>query len=182
MIHSRTLLLRTSVVAASALSLVVTGCGGRSPTTAAGTTSQTGVLAFARCMRSHGVANFPDPGSSGEVSKVQVVAALTHSSRPAAAERACHHILPSSGLGAPDTAQQRRAQLAAALSFARCIRGRGFPSFPDPTAQGELTPQMVTAAGIDLHQHGLLQAGLACTSVTHGLITRAAIDRAVNGG
>jgi hypothetical protein len=41
---------------------------------------------------------------------------------------------------------------------------------------------MVTAAGIDLHQPGALQAGLACAPVTHGLITRAAVERAVNGG
>ena len=41
---------------------------------------------------------------------------------------------------------------------------------------------MVTAAGIDLHQPAVLGAGLACTSVTHGLLTRAAVERAVNGG
>jgi hypothetical protein len=56
-----------------------------------------------------------------------------------------------------------------------------FPDFPDPT-QGELSPQMVTAAGIDLHQPAVLKAGLACRSVTHGLLTRAAVERAVNGG
>ena len=62
------------------------------------------------------------------------------------------------------------------------MRARGFTSFPDPTNQGELTPQMVTAAGIDLNQPDLLRAGLACVPVTHGLLTRAAIERAVNGG
>ena len=72
--------------------------------------------------------------------------------------------------------------VAAALAFARCVRTRGFPNFPDPTNQGQLTPQMVTAAGIDLHQPALLRAGLACVPVTHGLLTRAAIERAVNGG
>jgi hypothetical protein len=41
---------------------------------------------------------------------------------------------------------------------------------------------MVTAAGIDLHQPAVLNAGLACTSVTHGLLTPADIRRAVNGG
>ena len=75
-----------------------------------------------------------------------------------------------------------RTRIADALAFARCVRARGFPSFPDPTNQGQLTPQMVAAAGIDLHQPELLTAGLACVPVTHGLLTPAAIERAVNGG
>jgi hypothetical protein len=62
------------------------------------------------------------------------------------------------------------------------MRNRGFPNFPDPTVQGQLTPEMVTAAGISLHQPAVLDAGLACTSVTHGLLTRADVERAVNGG
>jgi hypothetical protein len=68
------------------------------------------------------------------------------------------------------------------LAFARCVRGHGFPNFPDPARSGQLTPEMVTAAGINLHQPAVLKAGLACTSVTHGLLTRAAVERAVNGG
>jgi hypothetical protein len=61
------------------------------------------------------------------------------------------------------------------------MQRRGFANFPDPTAHGQLSPQMVTAAGIDLHQPQLLRAGLACVPVTHGLLTPAAIERAVNG-
>ena len=90
--------------------------------------------------------------------------------------------MPASGLGPQEPAQPTRTRLADALAFARCMRARGFTSFPDPTNQGQLTPQMVTAAGIDLHQPELLTAGLACVPVTHGLLTRAAIERAVNGG
>jgi hypothetical protein len=41
---------------------------------------------------------------------------------------------------------------------------------------------MVTASGINLHQPAVLDAGLACTSVTHGLLSRADVERAVNGG
>ncbi len=75
-----------------------------------------------------------------------------------------------------------RTRLADMLAFARCVRARGFPSFPDPSNQGELTPEMVTAVGIDLHQPQLLRAGLACVPLTHGLLTRAAVERAVHGG
>jgi hypothetical protein len=96
------------------------------------------------------------------------------------AQRACQR-LATNGLGPQESAQQQRTKLADALAFARCVRARGFPNFPDPTDQGELTTEMVTAAGIDLHQPALLKAGLACVPVTHGLLTRAAIVRAVNG-
>ena len=89
-------------------------------------------------------------------------------------------------MGAPGAQQTDAASVhrrtEAALAFARCMRARGFPNFPDPTAQGQLTPQMVTAAGIDLHQPALLHAGLACVSVTHGLLTAHDIERAVKMG
>ena len=68
------------------------------------------------------------------------------------------------------------------MAFARCIRSHGFPSFPDPTGNGELTQEMAAAAGINLHQPAVLQAGYACVGVTHGFITRAAVAHAVNGG
>jgi len=163
------------------LSLLAAGCGGGSPTTAARATTQSGTLAYAQCMHSHGVPNFPDPTSSGEIPKDKIVP-LAGSPQFQVAERACLHVMPASGLGPQETVVPTRTRLADALAFARCMRARGFASFPDPTSQGELTPQMVTAAGIDLHQPDLLRAGLACVPVTHGLLTRAAIERAVSGG
>jgi hypothetical protein len=173
-------LLLPFVIALAAVSLLAAGCGGGSSPTAA-TTTHTGTAAYSRCMHSHGVPNFPDPTSNGEIPKDKI-APLAGSPQFQAAQSACQHVMPASGLGPQETAQQTRTRLADALAFARCMRARGFPSFPDPTNQGQLTPQMVTAAGIDLHQPGLLRAGLACVPVTHGLLTRAAIERAVNGG
>jgi hypothetical protein len=175
--HSRTPI--TTIFAVAAISLVMAGCGGGSSTNAAGTT-QTGVLAYSHCMHSHGVPNFPDPDSTGAIPKDKIIA-LADSPQFQAAESACQHVMPASGLGPQTTAQPTRTRRADALAFARCMRDRGFPNFPDPTTEGQLTPEMVTAAGIDLHQPALLQAGLACAPVTHGLITRAAVERAVNG-
>jgi hypothetical protein len=173
--------LPASVIAVAALSLLAAGCGGGSSTTAASTTAQSGTLAYAQCMHSHGVPNFPDPTSSGEIPKDKIVP-LVGSPQFQVAERACLHVMPAGGLGPQAPAVPTHTRLADALAFARCMRARGFPSFPDPTKQGQLTAQMVTAAGIDLHQPDLLRAGLACVPVTHGLLTRAAIERAVNGG
>ena len=67
------------------------------------------------------------------------------------------------------------------LAFARCIRGHRFPSFPDQTNSGDMTHQMLANAGIDLQQPAVLHAGDACVSVTHGLITKAAVAHFVAG-
>ncbi len=182
----RGLLISASVVTAATVSALAAGCGGGSSTTASSTTAAaTGpkaLVAYSECMRSHGVTTFPDPNSSGEIPKEKVVAAVVGNPRSSAAQRACRNLIPESGLGPPQPAMPPRTQLADALSFARCVRAHGFPSFPDPTSQGQLTPEMVSAAGIDLHQPKVLRAGLACVPAGHGLLTRAAIERAVHGG
>jgi hypothetical protein len=176
-------LIPTSALALGAVALLAAGCGGSSSPTAATTTPQTqnGPLAYARCMRAHGVANFPDPtattGKQAVISALQAVG----NSQAQVAETACMHVNGGSP-GAGQGEAQSRAHAAAMLAFAHCVRGRGFPDFPDPNAQGELSPEMVTAAGINLHQPAVLRAGLACTSVTHGALTRADVERAVNGG
>jgi hypothetical protein len=181
---SRTLF-ATSIVAVAAVSLITAGCSSSSSSTtkAITTATQNGALAYARCMRFHGVANFPDPASSGGDDKQAVASALQRVSTSEAetAQTACIHVND----GTPGTGQspaRGQAHTGAMLAFARCMRRHGLPNFPDPTSQGQLSPQTVTAAGIDLHQPGLLRSGLACTSVTHGILTRAAVERAVNGG
>ena len=83
--------------------------------------------------------------------------------------------------GPSQSAQHSQAQIAAMLAFAHCVRGHGFPNFPDPTSSGAVTHQMVASAGINLHQPAVLQAGDACVSVTHGVITKAAVARFVAG-
>lgn len=91
--------------------------------------------------------SFPDPTSNEPKDKIPV-----GSPQFLAAQGACQHLTPATGLGPQETTQQARTGVADALAFARCIRARGFPSLPDPTNQGQLTPPMVTAAGIDLRQ------------------------------
>ena len=166
------------VAAVAAVSVLIVGCGGGSSPTAA-VPAQNGLVAYSRCMRSHGVPSFPDPTSGEGIPKEKIPVS---NPRLPVASKHCEHLMPDGGLGPGATAQSTTIRFAAALAFARCMHDRGFPNFPDPTAQGELTPQMVAAAGIDLHQPALLRAGLACAPVTRGLITRAAVERAFNGG
>jgi hypothetical protein len=136
-------------------------------------------------MRAHGLSNFPDPQVHQNGNQVSVTIHLTPGMKgsPAArsAYRACARILGPGAAAGPVSAADRRKQTDAALAFASCMRAHGFPNFPDPTAQGQLSPEMVTAAGINLHQPAVLHAGLACIPVTHGLLTAADIRRAVNG-
>jgi hypothetical protein len=148
----------------------------------AATTPQNRLAAYSYCMRSHGVTAFPDPDSGGEIPKDKVVAAVVGNPQSPAAQRACQHLIPESGLGPPQTATPTRTRLADSLSFAKCVRAHGFPSFPDPTSHGQLTPEMVTAAGIDLDQPKVLRVGLVCVPASHGLLTPGAIERAVHGG
>ena len=129
---------------------------------------------FAQCMRSHGVPNFPDPTSPRQFKLY--VASSEGSPAFQSAETACRPVLP--GGGPPSqTAAQRQAQTVAGLAFARCLRSHGFANFPDPTSSGQITHEMLANAGIDPRQPAVLQAADACVSVTHGVLTKAAVAR-----
>jgi hypothetical protein len=141
--HKRIHLPLAATAFATAVSLAA--CGGSSPSTTtnaaasagAPTSGQPGREAyrFSDCMRAHGVSNFPDPQIHQDGNQVSVIVSLnpTIVSSPAfkSAQQACGK---SVGLGQAAPAlsgagPQRQAQEA--LAFARCMRGRGFPS---PTA------------------------------------------------
>ena len=188
--HYRSPLILSSVVAVAAFALLAAGCGGggspgvanvaSSTTAATTTTTQNGLDAFASCMRSHGVANFPDPDSTGEIPKTQVVAtAQANPHKFNAAQTACIHLAPNGSLAAPETEQQKRTKLADELSFANCMRSHGVARFPDPTAQGQLSVEMVQAQGIDVHSPAVLRDVQACLPASHGALTAAKVREAI---
>jgi hypothetical protein len=116
------------------VSLVVSGCGG-SPSSGASTAPDQAALTFSRCMRSHGVPNFPDPDAHGDFPSFH----LTVPKHAAAiANDTCKHLLTRGGGGA--TPQQRRQKLAFGLHVAQCLRRHGFPDFPDPTGSSQRMP------------------------------------------
>jgi hypothetical protein len=188
MVRRRLALSLASVVAVAAFSLLAAGCGGggspqvanvaTSTTAATTTTAQNGLLAFSQCMRSNGMPNFPDPQRfvGGNV-KLTI-----HQLAPSqAALNACDHLLPTNGgNGTQETAQQQRTRLADGLSFARCMRSHGVSRFPDPTAQGDLTVEMVQAQGIDVHSPAVLHAVQGCLPASHGALTPAKVREALN--
>ena len=85
-------------------------------------------------MRRHGVPNFPDPDQQGRFPSFHTGTSKQISAR---ADGVCRHLLPSGGTGTP---QQRAQKFVFALKVARCLRSHGYPTFPDPTTQGERIP------------------------------------------
>jgi hypothetical protein len=171
------------------IALVVAGCGSASPTTTStdSQSPQSGVAAafkFSRCMRSHGVSNFPDPvvntGNGHQSIGIKVSPTETGSPQFNTAQKACQGILPMPSPS--EIAQQQRTEEQGKLAFTQCIRKHGITGFPDPTPQGRLSPEMVSAAGVDLHAPAVIAAAEACASSSHGTITKAEIEQAVKGG
>jgi hypothetical protein len=168
-------------------SLLIVGCGSSSPPSNSAQNSSKGDIAggayhYAACMRDHGVSNFPDPKVTqhGDSTAVAMVVPSQFASSPhfKTAESACKGILPM-----PNSAQmaaQQQAHKQDMLDFTACLRNHGLTGFPDPNAQGDLTPQMLTAAGIDLHAPKVLAAGIACVPSSHGAVSVADIHRAIN--
>jgi hypothetical protein len=134
-------------------------------------------------MRSHGVANFPDPPTSASgPSAGHAFKNAMASSAPAAqsAETTCQHFMPGGHLGSQPAASST-TQTAALLAFAHCLRSHGFPNFPDPNSSGQITREMIANAGINLNQPAMLRAADECVVATNGVITRARVARFLAG-
>ena len=141
-----------------------------------------GAYRYAQCMREHGVPNFPDPKVIDTPGRQGIgIRAITRANDPKAeaALRAWKGILSTpSKADLAAQAAQRRAHTQDLLSFARCMRGRGINDFPDPDAQGNLTLQTITAAGVDLHAPQTAAAARACIPAAHGVLTPAMVAQA----
>jgi hypothetical protein len=174
---------------------IAAGCGSNNPTTSTGGSSAqagqnrdvTAAYAYARCMRSHGVPNFPDPhvsissggGSNHGSVGFAVNPSETGSPKWGSAQHTCSKILPAPASPAQERAEQE-AHKHNLLAFARCVRSKGIRNFPDPNTQGQLPLPSVIAAGIDIHSRRFLDAATGCAGVTHGEITAAQIRAGVN--
>jgi hypothetical protein len=166
------------------LALAAAACGGGGPkagvasvgATTTTTAARAGAVAtagsppggalveYARCMRSHGVVNFPEPGSleapgairsfKGQVA--QSVASLASSPRFQAAQRACAQYAPQTTSSPPVSPQEMQKLLA----VSRCMRAHGVPDFPDPNP---VTGDMNPPPGISRNSPIVLAALRACT-------------------
>lgn len=162
-----------AAVAVASLGLVA--CGSSAPSNSASDAKASTQLAYAQCMRAHGVPNFPDPGSngrgglliqqsqragSGPSMKVNGVSV----SAPAfqAAMRTCRSKLPNGGRPQPLSASQRQAM----LGFSHCMRAHGLTNFPDPTfgADGSVGIRFSPGSGLNKGSPAFQSAQKACAS------------------
>jgi hypothetical protein len=100
-------------------------------------------VTFSRCMRSHGVANFPMPPASGAGHVHLVIPqAIAESPHYQSALARCRSLLPRAGEGPTITP----ADQADYLRGVACMRSHGFSSFPDPTISGNQVHFVVPAS------------------------------------
>jgi hypothetical protein len=97
------------------------------------------LLAYAQCMRSHGISDFPDPtpNPSGTGGGFNFSGSGNNDLSPRnptfkAANQACQSLLP----GGSQTPTQSAREIAAAVELAHCMRSHGVSEFPDPNGDG----------------------------------------------
>jgi hypothetical protein len=165
------------LIAATALSLLVAACGGSSgkhvaqlgssmtetrsnppsttPSAPAQRKQRLAELAFSRCMRSHGLRNFPDPNGQGAFPPLTQQALGVPKQTSLKVQDVCEHLLSGGGTATPEQARQK---LAFGVKVAECLRANGYPSFPDPTRLG---PQSAPP-GVNLNSPRFQAAENAC--------------------
>lgn len=152
-----------------AAGVLLAGCGGNSPsgssdqsrsaTPGNATKFEQQFVAFASCMRSHGLPNYPDPQFTGS-GGVSISPGRANPNSPAfkSADGACHQLLPNGGAPPGANNHQNRAR---AVKYADCMRAHGVPNFPDPSHGGgfDLPP------GLNPQAPQFTRAAQACKSV-----------------
>jgi hypothetical protein len=128
-------LIAALAAAVTVMTLASCGSGTGSSSAATGASDGSAGLAFAKCMRAHGLPHFPDPGGprpSGNV--ISLLGAQLPAStdiRAPAFQAALSVCLKRINGGHPPPPVSA-AQKAQAVQFAKCVRAHGVPDFPDP--------------------------------------------------
>jgi hypothetical protein len=176
------------VIATVGLLLLGAACGGGSSTrgdSSGGESSgPAAAVAYSACVRAHGVPNFPDPGSGGQVPKADAQQLGVSSSRLQAAQQGCAHLIPTPA-GSTDEQQEEllcatgdncspavvRQWMNGLQTLAACLRTHGEPHWPDPIitslAGHPPAPHIpYEQAGIDHHSPQVLAKVQACVRLT----------------
>ncbi|HEY2505714.1 MAG TPA: hypothetical protein VGI58_04305 [Streptosporangiaceae bacterium] len=172
-----------ALAASACVVLLLTACGGQSRGGAAATGAanrEQAALAYARCMRAHGVPDFPDPDSNGNFhlsSNQQAGGSKTASagssqepnsisSQEETANQICNHLLDVGTQLSPAQMQHALGQL---VKYAQCMRAHGIPDFPDPhtTSGGIGVPSGIgfDLSSIDVKSPQFGAASQACQSL-----------------
>jgi hypothetical protein len=171
-----------TAIALAGVAVLAAGCGssgakGSTPTTP----SQIAQAAkYTKCLRQHGLADFPDPKQITENGTPTVTIAFPAGSTNApqfnAATGACNHLYPSQ--------QGGNRQIAGAdvpahmLAFARCVRKHGVADFPDPPTPGPgRSRKGPPFSGVNWRSPTVQAAAKACVPASHGVVTPELLQR-----
>jgi hypothetical protein len=154
--------LLTALLAGTAL--LAAACGGGSAGST-GSSPYAKALAYSQCMRSNGVASYPDPNGQGQIlmtandwKEIDV-----GSPQFAQAAKACRKLAPKNTI----STQQYRQLLSQGLKYSACMRAHGITDYPDPsTAGGGLVVDAIPKADADLPQFPAAEQ--ACRSLSPG--------------
>jgi hypothetical protein len=146
-----------------AVALLATACsgGGSDPSASSttGTTAQQKELAFAECVRQHGVPNFPDPSSDGAFGINAKTIGVSQSVLQTA-QNACVHLMPNGGVKTP---AEEKQDVQDALKYVQCMRTHGEPDFPDPTvSDGKVSFEFNDSNSLDPHSSQFQTALSTC--------------------
>jgi hypothetical protein len=95
------------------------------------------LVAYAACMRKHGVPNFPDPQATASGYHLVIGSENgidPHSSQFKNAQQACTTLLPNGG---KPSSQDQAKELQEALKYATRMRAHGVSKFPDPNVSSD---------------------------------------------
>ena len=146
-------------IVASATAAVGSTIG--SPT---GAGAQVGWLAYAQCMRAHGVRDFPDPNSQGQLNVHSGGDLDPNSPIYRAADTACASLSPVNNLSPAQRAQVK----AANLKYAQCMRAHGIADFPDPNAEGAISLHAHPGSDLEPNNPTFQAAQTACKALRPG--------------
>jgi hypothetical protein len=154
-----------------ALAVPLVGCGGgpKHPNDSSSSKDTRYELAvkFSRCMRSHGLASFPDPvqqsGGGISLSMKKGAGIDPDSQQFKTAQAACRKFDLSREGGKPMSAAQQQQF----LRYSQCIRTHGVPQFPDPTFSGG-GARLRLPRGLGPDSPSLQAAQRACRSLQPG--------------
>jgi hypothetical protein len=113
---------------------------------------------FSACMRSHGVANFPDPIVGPSSVQIQVNPSIAGSPHFKSAQAACQRLLP----GKPESQQFSAQQQADYLKAAACMRAHNIVGFPDPVFPSAGVVQFPLPAGMNSNSSQFVAAREIC--------------------
>jgi hypothetical protein len=165
---------RAGAAAVAGLVLLVAACGGgaSSPASAGPPTLQsltTQALGYAKCMRSHGIPNFPDPTVQDSAQSKGVGFSMPsgvdpHSPQFQSASKTCQK---QTGFGHISAAQMQQG-MNAMLKYAECMRSHGITNFPDPVENSHQIGFNINGTGIDRNAPRVKAANKACQPLLPG--------------